>query len=69
MYLFYLSVFPEQNETPTTQREMFSNHLHHLDTIKSMGPDRIHPSVLREVRQKYSPSQSPSLISSLGGPS
>jgi len=28
---------------------MVSNLLHHLDTHKSMGPNGIHPGVLREL--------------------
>jgi len=39
----------EQNEAPIIQGEIFSELLHHLDTHKSMGPDGIHPQVLREL--------------------
>ncbi|KAK4824449.1 hypothetical protein QYF61_015764, partial [Mycteria americana] len=39
----------EQNEAPIIQGEMVSDLLHHLDTRKSMGPDGIHPRVLREL--------------------
>jgi len=36
---------------PIIQGEMVSNLLHHLDTQKSMGPNGIHPSVLRELAE------------------
>ncbi|KAK4831549.1 hypothetical protein QYF61_018204 [Mycteria americana] len=39
----------EQNEAPIIQGEMVSNLLHHLDTHESMGPDGIHPRVLRKL--------------------
>ncbi|KAK4827767.1 hypothetical protein QYF61_021512 [Mycteria americana] len=39
----------EQNEAPIIQGEMVSDLLHHSDTHKSMGPDWIHPRVLREL--------------------
>ncbi|KAK4806350.1 hypothetical protein QYF61_017219 [Mycteria americana] len=39
----------EQNEAPITQGEMVSDPLHPLDTHKSMGPEGIHPRVLREL--------------------
>ncbi|KAK4809102.1 LOW QUALITY PROTEIN: hypothetical protein QYF61_004038 [Mycteria americana] len=38
----------DQNGAPTIQGEMASDLLHHLDTHKSMGPDGIHPRVLKE---------------------
>ncbi|KAK4827592.1 LOW QUALITY PROTEIN: hypothetical protein QYF61_019494 [Mycteria americana] len=41
----------EQNEAPIIQGKMVSNLLHHLDTHKSMGPNGIHPRVLRELAE------------------
>jgi len=41
----------EQNESPLIQGEMISDLLHHLDTHRSMGPDEIHPRVLRELAE------------------
>ncbi|KFP61258.1 hypothetical protein N322_02993, partial [Cariama cristata] len=34
---------------PIIQAEIVSDLLHHLDICKSMGPDGIHPRVLREL--------------------
>ncbi|KAK4828619.1 hypothetical protein QYF61_000071 [Mycteria americana] len=41
----------EQNEAPVIPGEMVSDLLHHLDTHRSMGPDGIHPRVLRELAE------------------
>ncbi|KAK4823229.1 hypothetical protein QYF61_027570, partial [Mycteria americana] len=41
----------DQNEAPIIQEEMVSDLLHHLDTHKSMGPDGIHPRVLKELAE------------------
>ncbi|KAK4829999.1 hypothetical protein QYF61_008169 [Mycteria americana] len=39
----------DQNGAPIIQGEMVSELLHHLDTHKSMGPDEIHPRVLKAL--------------------
>ncbi|KAK4814671.1 hypothetical protein QYF61_024978 [Mycteria americana] len=39
----------DQNGAPIIQGEMVNNLLHHLDIHKSMGPDEIHPRVLKEL--------------------
>ncbi|KAK4810588.1 hypothetical protein QYF61_007325 [Mycteria americana] len=41
----------DQNGAPIIQGEMVSDLLHHLDTHKSMGPDEIHPRVLKELAE------------------
>ncbi|KAK4826994.1 hypothetical protein QYF61_013094 [Mycteria americana] len=41
----------EMNEAPIIQGEMVSDLLHHLGTHKSMGPDGIHPRVLRQLAE------------------
>ncbi|KAK4815716.1 hypothetical protein QYF61_006754 [Mycteria americana] len=39
----------DQNGAPIIQGEIVSDLLHHLDTHKCMGPDEIHPRVLKEL--------------------
>ncbi|KAK4811015.1 hypothetical protein QYF61_015719 [Mycteria americana] len=41
----------DQTGAPIIQGEMVSDLLHHLDTHKSMGPDEIHPRVLKELAE------------------
>ncbi|KAK4811155.1 hypothetical protein QYF61_019786 [Mycteria americana] len=41
----------DQNGAPIIQGEMVSDLLHHLDIHKSMGPDEIHPRVLKELAE------------------
>lgn len=41
----------EQNEAPIIQGEIVSGLLHHLFTHKSMGLERNHPKVVRELQK------------------
>ena len=53
-----------ENDPPAIQ-ETVSDLLHHIDIHKSMGPDGIHPRVLKELAG-CSPSRFPSFTSSPG---
>ncbi|KAK4832634.1 hypothetical protein QYF61_024615 [Mycteria americana] len=41
----------DQTGAPIIQGEMVSDLLHHLDIHKSMGPDEVHPRVLKELAE------------------
>ncbi|KAK4808263.1 hypothetical protein QYF61_020753 [Mycteria americana] len=41
----------DQNGAPIIQGDMVSGLLHHLDIHRSMGPDEIHPRVLKELAE------------------
>ena len=58
----------DRHEPPVIQGEMVTDLLHHLDIHKSMGPDGMHPSILRELSgtEYCSPSHFQSFISSPG---
>jgi len=45
-------LFREQNKPPIIQEEAVNDLPHHLDTLKSVGPDGIHLTVLRNLAKE-----------------
>ncbi|KAJ7425454.1 hypothetical protein WISP_23431 [Willisornis vidua] len=43
----------EQNRPPVMQEEIVNDLLSHLETHKSMGPDGIHPALLKKVVEEF----------------
>jgi len=57
-----------RNKPPIIQELSVNNLLCHLDNNKSMGPDRIHPKVLRELVEKLAKPLSFTIMANRGGP-
>lgn len=64
------SLFERQNEDPMIQGENISDLIHHLDTLKFMGTEGIHPKVLRELLEVLSRcNHLPAVLANQGDPS